>query len=512
MATTAVSSTTSGTSTATTAKTATTSTAATAAASKAAAQKLVTSLNAGSGVDVASLAQNLVDAERVPQENAINTKISKNDARVSGYAAISYVMSQVQTAFTALKDQTSFNSLNATSSNTSAFTVTTGAYAAEGSHDIEVLRVAKYQRTVSAGLASGSASLNGGKGMSLQLTVGSTTAPAITLANGKDTPQDVVDAINAAKTGVTAQLVNTGDGSANPFQIVLAGPTGSAGAFSLATSYGAGGGSPGLVFASNNPNNQTASDSQVKVDGITYTRTSNALTDVVPGVTLNLKGVTSGVASLDLTRDTTAIKDKINTLVSSYNDAISMLNVVSDPKSTVDTYGATLVGDSTVRMVKQQLRAMFVNQSSTPGTNVGALWQIGMSVDAAGTMSVDATKLDTALSSNFSDVVKTFTGNQNNVSAYTVAPAGIAGDGLKKLTALLGPTGMLATQSNNATTQNAKYQADLTKLGVRMDSLLARYQKQFAAMDSLVGNVNSQKTSLKSTFDGMMATYTGKTG
>ena len=61
------------------------------AANRAAAQKLLTSLNAGSGVDVASLAQNLVDAEKVPQQNAINAKITKNEARVSGYAAISFV-------------------------------------------------------------------------------------------------------------------------------------------------------------------------------------------------------------------------------------------------------------------------------------------------------------------------------------------------------------------------------------------------------------------------------------
>jgi flagellar hook-associated protein 2 len=510
MATTAVSSSTSGTTSAAAVnKTVATTTAAT---SKAAAQKIINSLSAGSGVDTASLAQNLVDAERVPQENAINTKITKNESRVSGYAAISYVMSQVQTAFSALKDQTSFNSLNATSGNSSAFTVTTGAYATEGSHDVEVLRLAKYQRTVSNGLPSATASLNGGKAMSFQLTVGGATAPVINLADGKDTPQDVADAINAAQTGITAQVVNTGDGSANPFQLVLTGPTGSAGAFSLSTSYGSGSGLPGMGFTAGNPNNQVATDAQIKVDGITYTRTSNAITDVVAGVTLSLKGLTSGSTGLDLTRDTTAIKEKINALAASYNDAISMLNVVSDPKSTVDTYGATLVGDSTVRMVKQQLRSMFVNPSSTPGNNVKAMWQIGMSIDASGTMAVDATKLDTALSTNFADVVKTFTGNQNNVSAYTVAPAGIAGDGLKKISAMLSATGILQTQSNNATTQNTKYQADLTKLGLRMDSLLARYQKQFSAMDSLVGNVNSKKTSLKSTFDGMMATYTGKTG
>jgi flagellar hook-associated protein 2 len=496
MATTAVSATTSATSTVAANKTAA---AATAAANKAAAQKIITSLNAGSGVDTASLAQNLVDAERVPQENSINAKITKNDSRVSGYSAISYVMSQVQTAMTALKDQTSFNSLNATSGNSAAFTVTTGAYAVEGSHDVEVLRLAKYQRTVSNGLSSATASLNGGKAMSVQLTVGSTVAPMINLADGKDTPQDLADAINSAQVGVTAQ-------------VVLTGAPGSAGAFTLSTSYGSGNGVPGLGFTANNPNNQVATDAQIKVDGITYTRPTNAISDVVAGVTMNLKGLTSSSTGLDLTRDTTAIKEKINALATSYNDAMSMLNVVSDPKSTVDTYGATLVGDSTVRMVKQQLRSMFVNASSTPGNNVKALWQVGMDIDASGSMTVDATKLDTALSSNFDDVVKTFTGNQNNVSAYTVAPAGIAGDGLKKLNAMLGATGILATQSTNATTQNTKYQADLTKLGVRMDSLLARYQKQFAAMNSLVGSVNSQKASLKSSFDGMMATYTGKTG
>jgi flagellar hook-associated protein 2 len=58
------------------------------AANKAAAQRLLTSLSAGSGVDVASLAQNLVDAERIPKENAINAKISKNDNKNSGLAAV----------------------------------------------------------------------------------------------------------------------------------------------------------------------------------------------------------------------------------------------------------------------------------------------------------------------------------------------------------------------------------------------------------------------------------------
>ena len=700
-----------------------------AAANKANAQKLITSMGAGSGVDVASLAQNLVNAEKLPKEQGINTKIAKNEARISGYSALAFVLNGVKTAMTDLKDQNSFNAVTATNSNTSAFSITTNASAAEGSHSVEVQQIAKPQRDISNGFSSPLVHLNGNAPMALSFSVGPTsaitptkvttatvppqtetstvqfkdllgsesvtvagltfiaaadmsaadvaavfaglsadpatpispssgvfvgnldgfnasasssgdslvftsissganvpdidvqtdaaTSPAVTtvqgdpgalgynsvtfkdlkqgqsvtlagltftasaamtgtqvaaafagltadvntpanpatgtfaghlsgfnvqadqgiatlrftvasdavapqsmtisadtariqLAAGKDTPQDVVDAINASSAGVTAQLVNTGDGL-SPYQVVLTGPLGTAGGFTLSTSYGAGSGSPGLNFGFN-LSNQSAADALVKVDGVTFSRPPNTLTDVVPGVTLNLKATTSSAANLDLTRDNTAIKDKITALVSAYNDAVTIFNEVSDPKSSLATYGATLVGDSTVRLVKTQLRSMMTGPSSTPSGSVAALWQLGVSIDQTGAMSVDNTKLDAALTNNYDDVVKAFTGNQNGLSIYSPAPAGIAGDMVKKLTTMLGKTGMLVSQSNSATAQNTKYKDNLTKLNTRMDALLVRYQKQFASMDSLVGNVNSQKTSLKSTFDGMMASLTGKNG
>lgn len=579
-----------------------TSAASVAAANKASAQKLITSLSAGSGVDVSALAQNLVDAERAPQENAINAKITKNESRISGYSALSFVLDGVKTALTGLKDQNNFNSLVADNTNPAAFSVTASTSAVGGSHEVSVLQLAKAQRTVSDGLASASAPLNGGKAVTFSLNVGGSTTD-IKLPDGYDTPKDLVDFINVAKKGVTAKLVDTGDGSANPFQIVLSGDVGSAGAFSLTPKFSAGGvpapdahvnnglgmtlklsaggvavpdivladgndtpqkmvdainqanagvtaslvanpeGSTypykiflagptggdtafslsvnygagdevmvqtGLKFSAANPVNQTASDAKVKVDGITFTRSTNTLTDVVPGLTLNLKDTTSTPATLGLSRDTSAIKDKLNALVTAYNDAVTIMGEVSNPKSTFDTYGATLVGDSTVRSIKQQLRQMIMGASSTPGSAVGAMWQMGISVSEQGVMSIDDTKLDTALAKNYSDVVKTFTGNQNGLTIYSPAAGGVAGDAVRKLTKMLGPEGILVAQSQSAEKQNSKYQLDLEKLGIRMDTLLKRYQKQFASMDSLVGSVNSQKTSLKSTFEGMMAGLTGK--
>ena len=68
----------------------------------------------------------------------------------------------------------------------------------------------------------------------------------------------------------------------------------------------------------------------------------------------------------------------------------------------------------------------------------------------------------------------------------------------------LGPS----TQSSNLTSNIADYKKQLANLDTRMTALLARYNKQFANMESIVGQSKSLKTSLTSTFDGMMASYT----
>ena len=102
------------------------------------------------------------------------------------------------------------------------------------------------------------------------------------------------------------------------------------------------------------------------------------------------------------------------------------------------------------------------------------------------------------------------TGNQSNISSLSTQPAGIAGDTFRRLSKLLDQNGPLQSKSTNAETENTKYNAQIEKLKTRMESVLARYTKQFSQMESLVGSVNAQKTSLKSTFEGMMAAYTNK--
>ncbi len=322
------------------------------------------------------------------------------------------------------------------------------------------------------------------------------------------TPAGVARAINDKKLGLTAQVVNTGS-SSNPFKLVISSATGANQAFDISSNT-----SLGNLLGFNTLS--TAGNAEIVVDGVTMSRSTNTVTDAITGVTLNLKNTTPGgvspsPASLDIGMDSASFKTKMTDMVSSFNDTWDLLNQVSDPKSTLATYGATLVGDSTVRTVKQQIRAMFQGNSSTPGSTVSAFWQIGIKIDEKGVMSFDGATFDTSMQANYTDVVKSLTGNYDNLSAYSSAPAGFAGDAVRKLTKLLDTSqngGPILSASENANTQNTKYQEDLTKLQTRMDALLARYQKQLASMDSLVGNTNTKKTSLKSTFDGMMSVYT----
>ena len=486
-----------------------------AAANKANAQKIMTSLGAGSGVDVASLAENLVNAEKVPRENAINEKITKAETRINGYAALSYVVGQVQTALSQLKDKNDYLGATASVSNTNTATAVASSTATEGTHEISVTQLAKAQRDIfTPAFASATAAV---PGWSTDAGTGARNGGSLTLSYSNNgvagtqsitatNPTDIVKAINAnsSVSGVKAQLAYTG----GDYKLVLTGKTGADNNFQLTDTEGV----VGLPDVNTDPvayqaAHQSSANALFNVNGVNFSRASNTVGDVVSGVSLNLKAL--GSTTVELTRDNSVIKQRFTDLVTAYNEAQAMIKVVSDPKSTVETYGASLVNESYVRTVKDQLRSMLFENSSawTAGNPVKSLRDLGLTVDVTGTMNMDATVLDTKLTNNFDDVVTSMTGNYNDLGEFSTAPVGIAGTASRRLTKMLKATGDIQKHSNSAQVQVNKYKEDLTKLQARMDTLLIRYQKQFAVMDSMVGQNNSIKSSLKSSFEGMSAAY-----
>ena len=479
------------------------STASTSAASTKATATITNTMGAGSGIDTKSLAASLVAAERAPREAAINKNIAKSEGVVSGMAAVKYALSGVKTAFDDLKDLSDYTSIQLTNSASSAFSATASSLATAGNHSITVTTLAKPQRLLSDTTWSATDATVSSSDITLTLAASGTgtgiTAGTISVSSISSTPAGVVSAINAANLGISAYLQYTG----SAYQIMVTGPEGATNGFTLSSSD-----TTNLPFASTNL--QDSCDAVLTVDGVAITSSSNAVTDAIGGVTLNLLATTTS-ATLGLSNDTTTVKTKIQAMVSAYNDAMSIFDEVTNPKSTLETYGATLVGNSSVRSLRDTLRSLMTAESTTPTSdgNYSYLHDIGVDIDSAGKLSLKTATLDTALASNFSDVVYLMTGNQEALSTYdTTTAAGIAGEASRTLTTALSSSGTMTVESANATDRIAKYKEDLTKLEDRMTQLLARYTKQFSEMDSMVGQTKSTQTGLTSSFEGLMAMYT----
>ena len=504
---TSVSSTSTPTTTSTTTSASSTASSTTSAAS--AAGNIVSKLGAGTGVDTQALAASLVDAERAPRADAINKNITKSQATISGYSAVKYALSNLQAAFDDLKDKSDYKSISVSNSQTSAFTATATSSAETGSHTVLITTLAAAQRSTGTQLyASADVTIPG----LTTLTLGGTGFPRVssaaqTIAVTTATPTGVVDAINNSGKGLSAQLVSTGSG----YKVVVTGASGASNVFTIVGNATAPDNiATGLNFSTSL---QSASDAALTVDGIAITSSSNSVTGAITGVTLNLLATNTGsTASLNLANDTSGAKTKVLALVTAYNDANVLLDEVTNPKSTFETYGATLAGNSSVRSIRDQIRAMVIGDSSTKSSSgsLSALRDIGIEIDSTGKLTTNTVKLDLALNFNFTNTVTLISGNQENQGTYDTSDAGIAGDASKALTTMLGKTGSLSTESANATTRITKYQDDLTALNDRMSRLLANYTKQFAAMDSMVGQIKSTQTGLTSSFAGLMAMYTNK--
>jgi flagellar hook-associated protein 2 len=465
---------------------------------------IVNTLGAGSGIDVKGLAQSLVDAEKTPKKERIDDKIKQTEAKITGFGAVKFALSELKTAFGKLNDASDFSSIKPNNTQPTALGISASTTAEAGSYNIEVLQTALMQRTASSSFADRATPLNvispatTGTAFSLNLTVGGVDKGDISVDN--PSPAGMVSAINGAKLGVTAQLINTGNG----YNVVISGETGASKSFTL-TSKDSNGAAVADVSFTNNL--QTATDASLKINGLTVSRSSNTVTDVIDGVTLDLFANTTGSARIDLNRDTAGIKDSIKGLVSAYNDFEETLKILGDRKSEVEEFGGALAGDSLLQSVRTQVRAMITDTSSTPGTTIQAARNVGLSLDRNGKLTLDESKLDTALQNNFAEVSTMFTAGTNNKSVYSTAPGGLAGDAINKIEKMLLSTGIIETQTESATAKITKYKDELALLEERMEKLMNRYMSQFSIMENIVGNSNSTRESLKGTFEGMAKAY-----
>ncbi len=463
------------------------------------------SVSSGGGLDVQGLVSQLMTLERQPIDK-LNTQVSSYQTKISSFGTISGLASSLQTSLQSLNSN--FQGYTATPSDTSVFSASAASTAAAGSYTLDVANLARSQSLVAAGQASSTTAIGDGTPTTISFDFGTIDISPTnshnggTLSNGTYTNADFVsngsgiknitidgtnntlqgirDAINNAKVGVSATIVN--DGSGTPYRLALTSEK-SGVSNSLKISTSGGDGTLDALLA-NDPAgvqhlNQTAAaqNANLTVNGIAITSPTNTVTDAIQGVTLTLSKPTTTQTNLTVAHDTAAIKTAVSGFVDSYNALVSQLKSRSAFGSSTDTTKPALAGDGTVRLMLSQLHGIF-NVGASGGT-LTSLSQVGITSQADGTLKLDSSKLNSAMTSNFSDVTNLFTsatGFSTRLKAWTDSA--------------LAPGGLIDARTQSLNTSITGYNNQISKLEVRMAILQKQYTKTYSDLNVMLTNMS----------------------
>ena len=430
----------------------------------------------GSGLDINGLVTKLMEAEQAPLK-ALNTKEAGFQSRLTAYGSLKGALSAVQTAANALTLDATFSSRSAAVSDATILSASADTTAAAGTYSVNVTQLAKYHAVRSnTDYAAASDTFSTG---TLAIKVGAGATVNVTIDSSNNTLAGIRLAINAANAGVTAAIVN--DGNTN--RLVLTSKTlGSSGTITVtATDSGSGGthaltglGSPLLAEI------QTADDAEFSVNGLAVTRSSNTVSNVVEGLTLNLAKV--GSAIVTVSANTGATTTAINAFVKAYNDAVKQVQNSSAYNAATRT-ASVLTGDSAARSIATELRTLAQATVSAVGGGVTTLSSIGIALQKDGTLLVNGTKLAATLADPTKDVAALF-------SSTTAGNTGIAVRFNAAIEAVLGSSGLLASRTEGIATSIKDIGKRREALGLRLARIESRYRAQFSALDRLVASMN----------------------
>lgn len=454
----------------------------------------ISSPGIGSGLDVKSIVSQLVALEKAPL-TALDVKTATVQAKISTFGQIKALVSPLADAASTLNSLTTWNSVSASSSNTSAVTATAIGGTAPTSFSVAVQSLAKPQDTASAAMLPLGGVVGAG---TLTITPGVWTPPndptPASFAAGTATPfditvsatdklVDVASKINGANAGVTATVLNDASGER---LLLRSKATGAENGFQLsvvdddANNLDASGLSRLTVGSTVT---QYGADAKATINGIAVSSSTNSFANVVSGVSLAVAEVTTSPATVTVTKNTGAITSAIDDFVSAYNTVNDALNEVT--KYDADTKSAGLLqGDSTAIGLQRALRGML--QSQTVGAAFSRLADIGITQALGGNLTVDSTKLSAALESNPDGVKNLFKIDNGNISTNGVALRFKA-----FAQGLLATDGYFSTKDASLKRSLEATAADKTRVNEKVARVEAALNRRYSALDAQISNLNA---------------------
>ena len=282
--------------------------------------QILKTLEMGSGVDVQGLAKSLAEAESAARIKTLTERKSDAERSVSGYGIVASFLSGFKSSFDALKDVSKLTNRSVASTDPTLLAASVSGSPAAGRYEMTVQQLAGSTSLTSSGSAASDTSLNGGAALSLQFAFASGSSETVSVAAQNDTPAGIVAAINDADIGVNALLVNK-SAAGQDWYIVLQGQTGSANDFSVSTGVAG-----NFGFSDAGARLSTAQDAILTVNGMSdVRRSSNRVTDLVPGLTLDIKSAQAQSISVVVESSNDPLREGLQRVVDSYNELSTVL-------------------------------------------------------------------------------------------------------------------------------------------------------------------------------------------
>jgi flagellar hook-associated protein 2 len=386
-------------------------------------------------LDVGSIVDGLINVDSAPMRN-IQSKVTTLQSKVSAYQSLNTKLSalsdKVNTllfgateapivqpySFSDRLSKSVFAKCGVTSSDANAISADASNANSAGDYSITVSSLAQAKTMASAGFSDTAATTTGTG--TLTITTGSNNPVIVTINSSNSTLKGVRDAINNANAGVTATIIN--DGSSAPYKLLItADDTGTASSFTLTDSLSGG---QALSLAQT----QAATDAQFVVNGVSITKSSNTISDVISGVTFTLKDLTDSPVTLNVGKDVDSIVTALNEFITAYNTVNSFITGQFTYNTSTKSAGL-LSGDATLRRIQSNLQSQFTQSVSNRYTDYNIVGQVGLEFSRDGSLSLDEAKLRSALSDNYAAVAALFLGDGTPAGGVTAADSRVTYNG-----------------------------------------------------------------------------------
>ena len=351
-----------------------------------------------------NIVQQIIEAEKIPIRQ-METRKGKIAEKKSLVQQVTKLVENLRSEVLKNKNARSLRELTVNTGGSQAVKVSADKNIAQpAKYQLEILRMAKKSSALTNGVEDKDETYTG---------VGYI---GVTLPNGEE-KEIYIDDEHANLTGIAklinrnenlgiqATVINDGKGGDQPWHLMISmSDTGDNQKVTFPNLYLLDG-EVDLYF----DQERDAKDALIKLDGFEIEVPGNRVTDLIPGVTIDLQKTTEGKEiTLEINEDIQKIGEKIKVIIDSLNNILTFIKQQNNLNEKTDT-SRTLGGDSMLQTIESRIRSSVF---TTVDTDSGKLriGDLGVNFQRDGLLQFDQTKFQSMLAQDFKGITQVLVG------------------------------------------------------------------------------------------------------